>query len=54
MTELQAIIIILGFIFLANVIGLGIVSGQIDALITLVRQLEIDILKGESDGRQKQ
>ena len=49
MTELQAIIIILGFIFLANVIGLGIVSGQMDALIKLVQQLEMDILRGSAD-----
>lgn len=49
MTELQAIIIILGFIFLANVIGIGIISGQIDALITLVQQLEMDILRGNAD-----
>lgn len=49
MKETQAILIILGFIFLTNIIGLGIISGKIDALITLVQQLELDILRGKSD-----
>lgn len=46
MTELQSILFILGFIFLSNVIGLGIVAGKLDALITALQQLELDILKG--------
>lgn len=49
MKEMQAILIILGFIFLTNIIGLGIISGKIDYLITLVRQLDLDILKGKYD-----
>lgn len=49
MTELQAILITLGFIFLSNIIGLGIVVGKLDALITFVQQLEMDILRGSAD-----
>lgn len=45
MTESQSILVILGFIFLLNVIGLGIVAGKLDALITALQQLELDILK---------
>ena len=46
MTELQSILIVLGFIFLSNVIGLGIVVGKLDALVNALQQLELDILKG--------
>lgn len=46
MTELQSILVVIGFIFFSNVIGLGIIAGQLDALITALQQLELDILKG--------
>lgn len=49
MKELQAILILLGFIFLTNVIGFGIVAGKLDALITDLQQLELDILKGGAE-----
>lgn len=48
MTELQSILFVLGFIFISNTIGLGIVAGKLDALITALHQLELDILKGGS------
>ena len=53
MTDLQAILVVLGFIFLLNVIGLGIVLGKLDALITALQQLELVILKwGSEDGNR--